>query len=168
VITERSMWTHYEGLRTTFANKFLTRHLKNRKKSRVLKSEKKNVKSVLSSTAVGGRLWSIRHIGRAMSRYCQSYSLGGSSDAAFRCHYRSSLIGDFKICRCVDTGAPAAIKPEATAIGIIARWPLENNLNVWWAHVVHTEIQIFYVTADNTSLVVSDVLLRRSCFAVIG
>jgi len=31
------------------------------------------------------------------------------------------------------TGALQAIKPEATAIGIIARWPLENNLNVWWA-----------------------------------
>jgi len=28
------------------------------------------------------------------------------------------------------TGALPAIKPEATAIGIIARWPLENNLYV--------------------------------------
>jgi len=28
------------------------------------------------------------------------------------------------------TGALPAIKPEATSIGIIARWPLENYLNV--------------------------------------
>ena len=58
-----------------------------------------------------------------------------------------------------------------------ARWPLENNLNVWWAQVLHTEIYVFYVSADDTSmtsLVISDhVLLRRnqsqrSCFAVIG
>jgi len=72
------------------------------------------------------------------------------------------------------TGAVPAMKPEATAIGRSARWPLENNLNVWSAH---TEIWVFYVTADDTpmtSLVISDhVLLRRNqsrttCFAVIG
>jgi len=28
------------------------------------------------------------------------------------------------------TGAVPAMKPEAVAIGITARWPLENNLNV--------------------------------------
>jgi len=27
------------------------------------------------------------------------------------------------------TGTLPAIKPEATAIGIITRWPLENNVN---------------------------------------
>jgi len=35
------------------------------------------------------------------------------------------------------------INPEATAIGITARWPLENklnNLNVWWAQVLRTEV----------------------------
>jgi len=31
-------------------------------------------------------------------------------------------------------------KPEATAIGITVRRPLENNLNVWWAQVLSTEI----------------------------
>ena len=60
------------------------------------------------------------------------------------------------------TGALPAIKPEATVIGIIARWWLENSLNVWWAQVVHTESYVFYVTADDTSLAISDVLLRRN------
>ena len=49
----------------------------------------------------------------------------------------------------------------------------KNNLNVRWAQVLRTEIQVFYVTADDTSSVIADVLLRRnqsqrSCFAVIG
>ena len=41
--------------------------------------------------------------------------------------------------RCVVcTGELRAIKPEATAMAIIARWPLENNLTFDW--VLHTEI----------------------------
>ena len=46
--------------------------------------------------------------------------------------------GDCKLV--VRTGALPAIKPEATAIGIIARWPLEKNLNVSWAQVLHADI----------------------------
>jgi len=38
------------------------------------------------------------------------------------------------------TGALTAIKPEATTTVIITRWPLENNLNVWWVKVLHIEI----------------------------
>jgi len=39
------------------------------------------------------------------------------------------------------TGALPAIKPEATALGFIARWPLlENNLNLSWSQVLRTEI----------------------------
>jgi len=60
------------------------------------------------------------------------------------------------------TGALPAIEPEATAIGIIARWPLENNLNIRWAQVLHTEKLVFNVTADDTSLVISDDLLWRN------
>jgi len=30
----------------------------------------------------------------------------------------------------ISTAAVPAMKPEASAIGITARWPLENNLNV--------------------------------------
>ena len=37
------------------------------------------------------------------------------------------------------TGTVPAMKPEATAVGITARWPLKNNLNVWWAQVMRTE-----------------------------
>ena len=36
------------------------------------------------------------------------------------------------------TGAVPAMKPEATATGRSGRWPLENNLNVWWAQVLRT------------------------------
>jgi len=55
VITEQSMWTHFEGLRTkllltTFYD-FLIRHFKNRKRSCFLKSEK-NVKYVFSNSGV--------------------------------------------------------------------------------------------------------------------
>jgi len=54
----------------------------------------------------------------------------------------------------VDAWAQPAVKPEATAIGLIARWLLENNLNVRWAQVLRTEIQVFYVAADDMSLVI--------------
>jgi len=47
-------------------------------------------------------------------------------------------------------------KPQAFGIVITARLPLENNFNV-----LHTEIYIFDVTADDTSLVISDVLLTN-------
>ena len=47
----------------------------------------------------------------------------------------------FCLSKCVSSsrGAVPAVKPEATAIGIITRWPLENNLIVWWAQVLRTE-----------------------------
>jgi len=38
------------------------------------------------------------------------------------------------------TGELPANTTEATGIVIIARWPLENNINVRWAQVLHTEI----------------------------
>jgi len=42
---------------------------------------------------------------------------------------------------CIQPARPLpATKLEATAIGIIARWPLENNLNVSWAQVLYTKI----------------------------
>jgi len=43
------------------------------------------------------------------------------------------------------TGALLAIKPEATTIGTIARWPLENNLDVWWAKLLRCD-WLFAVT----------------------
>jgi len=49
------------------------------------------------------------------------------------------------------------MKPEATAVGLVARWPLKNNLNFDGRRV-----SVLYVTADNTSLVISDVLRRRN------
>ena len=51
------------------------------------------------------------------------------------------LIHCFCLSKCVSSsrGAVPAVKPEATAIGIITRWPLENNLIVWWAQVLRTE-----------------------------
>jgi len=74
---------------------------------------------------------------------------------------------------CRPQGHYLLTKPEATGMVIIARWPLENNLKVLWAQVLHTEIYVFCVTADYTSLVISNDLLRcnqsqQSCFAVIG
>ena len=58
LITQRSMWIHFAGLRTTFAKDFydfLIRHFKKRKKSCFLKSEK-NVKYVFSNSV---RNWTI-------------------------------------------------------------------------------------------------------------
>ena len=46
-----------------------------------------------------------------------------------------------------------------------ARWPLENNLNVSWAQVLHTEILVFCVTADDTSMT-SLVIFDHSSFGV--
>jgi len=71
------------------------------------------------------------------------------------------------------TRAVLANKTKATSIEIIARWPLENHLNVCWAQVLHTGIYVFYVTADDTSLAISNDMLQhsqtqRSRFAVIG
>ena len=37
-------------------------------------------------------------------------------------------------------GALLVNKPEATGMVIVARWPLESNLNVWLPQVLHTEI----------------------------
>ena len=39
-----------------------------------------------------------------------------------------------------NTEAVPAMKPEATTIGISARWTLENNLDVSWVQVLRTEI----------------------------
>jgi len=41
----------------------------------------------------------------------------------------------------ITAGALLAIKPEACAMVIIARWSLENNVNVCWAQVFHTKIR---------------------------
>ena len=41
---------------------------------------------------------------------------------------------------CCSTGALLVNKSEATGVVIIARWPPENSLNVWWAQVLHTKI----------------------------
>jgi len=46
-----------------------------------------------------------------------------------------------------------------------ARWPLENNLNVSLAQVLHTEILVFCVTADDTSMT-SLVIFDHSSFGV--
>jgi len=72
-----------------------------------------------------GLLWVIFSMLRlACGRHSQPYSLGDSGNVASG----------------YQTGALLANKTEATGIVIIARWPLENNLNVWWAQVLHTEI----------------------------
>ena len=60
----------------------------------------------------------------------------------FICHITkidSPFLSDNLVQVCI-TRAVSATKPEATAIGNSARWPLENNLNVWWAQVLCTEI----------------------------
>ena len=100
-----------------------------------------------------------------------------STDAAY-CYRRDGVVVSLSVCLSVfvlvtTTEALPVIKPEATAMLIIARWSLENSLKVRWAQGLHTEILVFYVTADDTSLVISDDLLRRNqsqrgCFAVIG
>jgi len=62
-----------------------------------------------------GLLWVIFRVLRlACGRHSQPYSLGDSGIVASG----------------YQTGALLANKTEATGIVIIARWPLENNLNV--------------------------------------
>ena len=52
-------------------------------------------------------------------------------------HYKNYYLRKHKIL--FETIVPA-MKPEATAIGNRARWPVENNLNVCWAQILRTEI----------------------------
>ena len=73
---------------------------------------------------------------------------------------------------CTEHRGTTRKKTEATGIVIIARF-LEINLNIWWAQVMHTKILVFYVTADDTWLVIYDDLFRsnqsqHSCFAMTG
>ena len=68
--------------------------------------------------------------------------ISGHPSAAGRAQDReSSLARDRRsttVLRHRQKGALLANKPGATAM--VARWPLENNLSVGWAQVLHTEI----------------------------
>ena len=55
--------------------------------------------------------------------------------------YWHQTISDYRVLSMhASTVALLANKTEATSIVIIARWPLENNLNIWWAQVWQSEI----------------------------
>ena len=96
---------------------------------------------------------------RPTDTYLLTYLLAAVSPSRrAACAYHS---GCKNIAIAATTGPVPTLKPEATAVGLTARWPLENNLNVWRAQVLRTEIRAFYLTADDT-LVISDVLLWRN------
>ena len=48
------------------------------------------------------------------------------------------------------TGALLINKPEATGVVILARWPLENNLKVRWAQVLHVKINRYSTIKQTT------------------
>jgi len=83
--------------------------------------------------------------------YTQSDSTGGSTDLTLwrilKLTHRGAApyggesdIYDYFALNVVTTGALLVNKLEATGMVITARWPLENNLDVWRAQVLHAEI----------------------------
>ena len=62
----------------------------------------------------------------------------------------------------ISTQALLANTPETTSTWITARWPLENNLKGCRAQVRRPKIQVCYVTADDTPLVLSNDLFRHN------